>query len=459
MQKHTAWFSACCVALASAASAQDQPTTGEVSGTAFDSVGKAPLREATVQMVPPAGTPLFTATTDARGRYTISGAPPGRYFIELRHPVLDSLALEPPLRSVEVKAGQNARIDLAVPAPATIVSQLCRTTPKDSLGLLFGQLRDSRSQAAEPSGEVEARWFEMVIDKEGTHSSDRTLSSATNGDGWFAICGVPAGVDIIVSARRGTDSTGLTIVSIPGQGLRRFDLDVGGTGSVIGHIQTRGKPVLNARVRAGSVERYAYTDSSGAFRLGGVPAGTQTIEVRAIGYAPEARAVNLSPDAETVVNVELTTVKHVMDTIQVVAQRLYSIDAMGFERRRRSAAGKFFDENDARRRASFSIFQLLYEVPSLRIEQEGAFQKRILMRGGNSFTGLPCPPAFFLDGVRMPADYLSDLDLLVRPGQMAGMEVYRGMMVPQEFYVTGACGAIAVWTIKHPRSAKNLRGR
>ena len=429
--------------------------SGGVSGTVYDSVARAPLRDAVVQMVPPSGTPLFTATTDARGRYTIADAPPGRYFVELQHPVLDSLALEPPLRAVEVRASEIAKVDLAVPAPATIVTQLCRTAPQDSLGLLFGQLRDSRSKAAERSGEVVAQWFEMVIDTGGTHSSDRTLSSATNGDGWFAICGVPAGVDILVRARRSADSTGVTVVSIPAHGLRRFDVDVGGIGTVRGHIQSRGKPVFNARVRAGSSERYAYTDSVGAFRLGGVPAGTQTIEVRALGYAPEARAVSLSPDAETVVDVELTTVKHVMDTIQVVAQRLYSIDATGFERRRRSAAGKFFDEDDARRRASFSVFQLLYEVPSLRIEQEGAFQKRILMRGGSSMTGRPCPPAFFLDGIQMPADLLSDLDLFVRPPQMAGMEVYRGMMVPAEFYVRGACGAIAVWT----KVARNPRKR
>ena len=458
MPKHTAWFAACCVALASAASAQNQPATGEVSGTAFDSVGKAPLRDATVQMVPPAGTPLFTATTDARGRYSITGAPPGRYFIELRHPVLDSLALEPPLRSVEVKPGQNATIDLAVPAPSTIVSQLCRTTPTDSLGLLFGLVRDSRTRSGEDSGQVTARWFEMVIDTSGMNTDEKAASSGTNREGWFAICGVPAGTDILVRARRRSDSTGLALVSIPAHGLRRFDLDVGGTSTLRGHIHSRGRPVFNARVRAGGDDRAVYTDSSGTFRLPSVQAGTQTIEVRALGYAPEARTATLTPDSETVMDVELTTVKRVMDTIKVVAQRVYSLDVSGFERRKRTAAGKFFDENDIRRRSPYSVLQLLYDVPSLRIIQRG-LDRTILMRGGNSYTGRPCPPSFYLDGVRMPSEYLTDLDLWVRPGQMAGMEVYRGMMVPQEFYEDKACGAVAVWTIKHPRSARNLKGR
>ena len=417
-----------------------------VSGTVYDSVGRAPLRGAIVQMVPPAGTPLYSATTDARGYYSIADVPAGRYFIEFLHPVLDSLALEPPVKGLELATGQAATFDLAVPSAESIIAQTCKTSPKDSLGLFFGVLHDSRSRLGLDSGRVTVRWSELVIDASGLNKHERFVSSATNAEGWFAMCGVPASGEVIVQGSHGRDSTGMTIVAIPEHGLRRFDLDIGGLASVKGRIVSQGKPVANARIRAGSDDHANYSDSSGMYRLGSVPAGTQTMDVRALGYAPESRAVTLAPDTETTIDVELTTVKRVMDTIKVVAQRVYSTDAMGFERRRRRGGGTFFDSDDARRRASFSVTQLLQEVPTVRIQQSG-FDKQILFRMGSHY----CEPAFFLNGVRMPSDLLSELDLFVRPQELEGMEVYRNNLMPAEFMSPSNCGAIVVWTKRVPR--------
>lgn len=447
-----AWIVACCLTLGSLASAQD-PQTGVVSGTVYDSVGRAPLRDALVQMVPPAGTPLLTATTDARGRYSITGAPPGRYFIDFAHGVLDSLALEPPLRHVEVRAGGMARLDLAVPSPATIVTQTCRSTPSDSVGLLFGVLHDSKSRTGLDSGQVMARWFELVIDTSGLNNSERISSSKTTSAGWFAMCGVPSGVEVLVQGVRGSDSTGVTLVSVPPHGLVRFDVSIGGITSIHGRVTSQGKAVENARVRAGEDERGTYTDSAGRYRLAQLRAGSQTVEVRALGYAPQATPVALVPDSATTIDFQLTTVKRVMDTIKVVAERVYSIDRMGFERRRRSAAGTFFDSEIVRRRSPYSVSQLLYEVPSIRVLGSG-FDRTFVMRGGNGVGFNACPPAFFLNGVRMPADLLSELDLFVRPQELEGMEVYRGMMVPPDFHVNGACGAVVVWTKRSPRRGR-----
>lgn len=420
---------------ASIAAAQ-QP--GSVSGTVYDSVARAPLQGAIVQMVPPAGTPMYTATTDARGRYTIPDAPPGKYFIEFVHSALDSLALEPPLRAVEVHAAQMAKMDLAIPAPSTIVTQTCRTTPADSAALFFGVLRDSRSRIGIDSGHVTARWFELIIDAAGLNKQERSASSRTNAEGWFAMCGIPANTEVVVAASHKADSTGMSVVNIPADGLRRFDLDIGGVATVRGRIVSRGRAVENARVRVGAEERATYTDSAGNYRLGGVRAGTQTIDVRALGYAPETKALALSPDTDTVIDIELTTVKRVMDTIKVVAERVYSIDAVGFERRRRAGGGMFFDENTVRRRSPFSVMQLLYDVPTFRLVQSG-FEKTILFRR----LGQLCQPAFYLNGVSMPSELLSDLDLFVRPHQLEGMEVYRNSG-PAEFH--NPCGSIVVWT-------------
>lgn len=437
-----AGFPVVLLVVASTSAAQQ---TGEVGGTVYDSVGRAPLRNAVVHMVPPAGAPLYSATTDAHGRYSIRGVPPGRYFVEFQHHVLDSLALEPPLRSLEVHAGETTTQDLAVAAPATIVASTCKTSPADSTGLFFGMLRDSRTQMGLDSGQVTVRWFELVIDTSGLNNGQRFVAARSSRDGWFAMCGVPAAADVLVQASHADDSTGLSLVTVPPHGLVRFDLDVGGRARVRGRIMSRGRPVLNAQVRPAGTERAAYTDSSGAYRLTGVAAGTQTMEVRALGYAPQTAPTTLAPDSEAVLDVELTTVKRVMDTIQVVAQRLYSIDAVGFERRRRSAPGIFFDAEVVRRRGPYSVMQLLWEVPWLQVHQTG-FDREVVMRAGRR----SCIPTFFVNGMQMPGELLSELDLFVRPHELEGMEIYRsGATTPAEF--RSGCGAIVVWTRRLPK--------
>ena len=433
------------VALALSSARAQQP--GSVSGTVYDSVGRAPLEGAIVQMVPAAGTGLFSATTDARGRYSIAGAPPGRYVIGFQHYVLDSLALEPPVGAVQVRASENVVRNLAVPAPSTIVRLACRTTPADSVGFFFGVLTSARTRGGLDSGRVTVRWFDIVIDSSGVSHRERTLHATTAPDGWFGLCGMPAGAEVVVRAHHSTDSTGLSLVHVPSHGLKRFDLALGGRATVRGRVTSQGMPVANARVIAVGEDRGVHTDTLGHYRLA-MAAGTQTVEVRALGYVPGARDVTLSPDSETLLEVELTTVDRLMDTIRIVAQRVNSVDLEGFERRRRTTDGVFFDAETARRRAPFSVFQLLREVPSLRIEGLG-LERRILMRAGDSFFG-GCSPAFFLNGIQMPAELLVDLDVFVLPEELQGMEVYRGTNVPGEFRNFTDCGAVVVWTKRPP---------
>lgn len=422
--------------------------TGEVTGTVYDSVARAPLRGAIVQIVALTGAPSFTDSTDARGRFTFRAVPVGQYFVEFTHPVLDSLALELPLSSADVRDDATTRLSLAVPSSATIITQTCRTTPADSAALFFGMLRDARTGRGLDDGRVTVRWTEIVIDRSGFNSTQKNVFASSR-DGWFATCGVPAATEVVAHATHGADSTGIAVLTVPAHGLIRFDFDVGGQATIRGRVTSEGRPVYNARVRAGAEERFAYTDSSGAFRLGGVPAGTQTVDVRALGYAPHAAPMSLRPDAETEMNVELTTVKRVMDTIRVIGQRVYSIDAIGFERRRKAGWGGVFIDGDAtRRRGLYSVMQLLHELPSVRVQQTGLERTVVFSRMGSE-----CTPAFFLNGIRMPSDLLGELDLFVRPDELEGMEVYRGH-TPAEFFTTDGCGAVVVWTRRSPRRAR-----
>jgi hypothetical protein len=434
--------------LAPAMTTAQQPgaAAGEIGGVVYDSVARAPLSGAIVQVVALATPSIaFSTRTDDRGRYAIPGVPPGRYVIGFLHIGLDSLALEPPLRSIDVRGGERTRVDLSVPSPARIVETICRATPRDSTGLVLGLLRDARTGSPLERGNIAAQWNELVIDSDGLHRFDRSAAGAVGSEGWFIICGVPAGGDIVVTATSGADSSGQAMVSVPVAGLVRRDLWLGGRARVTGVVTSeKNLPIPNARVGFVGAERVAVTDSTGAFRLDATPAGTQTMEVRALGYSPELRPLVLSI-RDTTIAIRLTSVARVMDTIRVLSRRVYNRDTYGFERRKRMGNGRYFDEATVRSRRPVSIYQLLSDIPTMRVIQEGG-QRTILMRGGSAMGSSRCVPDLFINGMRMPRDLVGELDLLVRPQELAGMEVYRSQQVPAEFSGFQGCGAIVIWT-------------
>jgi hypothetical protein len=95
-----------------------------VSGVVRDSIARAPLVGATVQLVGADSGARFgrTVASDALGRYTLTNLPDGRYTIGFFHPMLDSLGVEPPLRAVNIEGHQPVHLDLASPTVGQVRS-------------------------------------------------------------------------------------------------------------------------------------------------------------------------------------------------------------------------------------------------------------------------------------------------------------------------------------------------
>jgi hypothetical protein len=432
----------------------DSAARGEVFGTVYDSVGRVNVVGATVQLVSPTnpGSDMHSATSDARGRYVIPGVRPGRYVIGFQHQALDSLALESPLQAVDVRAGERTRADLAVPSPRRIVGALCKPeADADSTGLVIGMLRDARTGSPLDTGGVEVRWNVIEIGPAGILQSAHHSAGRVGSDGWFGLCGVPFGDDLVLLGWHDRDTTGATFVAVPARGIVRHDLFVGGIARVHGVVRSdRDRPIANARVALANESRIITTDSAGTFTLGGIPAGTQTLEVRAIGFAPEQRRLVLVGDADTTLQIRLTTVSRVLDTMQVFGRRVYDADRSGFERRRHMGFGRFFDENDIRRRRPYDVLSLVQQVSFMRLMGTG-LNRRLLMGG----RGQPCEPELYIDGAHMPRDMTGDLDFLVRADEIGGMEIYNSPTeTPAQFNSFAACGAIVIWTRPPPRPPK-----
>src|SRR5215475_6513632 len=98
-----------------------------ISGRVYDSLAKAPLVGATVQLVSskPGSVAPIQAITDSLGNYRLSDVPAGAYLLGFYHALLDSIGIEPPVvrLSVDGTSGRTPlRVDLGVPSAAGIVA-------------------------------------------------------------------------------------------------------------------------------------------------------------------------------------------------------------------------------------------------------------------------------------------------------------------------------------------------
>jgi hypothetical protein len=226
---------------------------------------------------------------------------------------------------------------------------------------------------------------------------------------------------------------------------------VGHGGTVSGWVRTEdGVPLPGARVRLFGSDIVAVTNSEGEFQLTDVPGGTQTLMTRAIGFVPDERAVDLT-DRHIPVIVGLLAVRRFLDTVHVSANRGTYMSAVGFEQRKRGGSGHFFTTSDVERLHPQELSDLLRHAPSLDLSTDNAHNVKIRMRGDQG----ACTPAIFLDGKQLIYWELADLNSLVQPDELAGMEVYTPAMTPAEFRTKLGCGTIVIWT----RTPERLRTR
>ena len=92
---------------------------GTIFGTVEDSLHDGPLVEAVVAVVQRPGR---SAMTTATGAFRIDSLPPGKYTLELLHPLLDSLGVRVVSDTVVVAAGAVRTTLLSVPSAATLAT-------------------------------------------------------------------------------------------------------------------------------------------------------------------------------------------------------------------------------------------------------------------------------------------------------------------------------------------------
>jgi hypothetical protein len=476
-----------------------------VSGVVYDSIGRAPLEGATVQFVGAKDSVTgryFAARTDSLGRFTFAALPPGLYVAGFHHPVLDAMGLEVETHPVEV-AGASQTVPLFTPSVDRLSTTICPARTDDELsGILLGFVRSSDSDEGLGRAVVTVGWTESVIDSTGFNSYSRIVADTSTSTGWFAVCHVPLEIELIARASVGRDSTGYLQVTVPKEGVRQVVLFVSGAalgsapvvsssiadssaaatdstrvardsttrelpGRLAGTVRDdEGRVVAQAQVSLWGSPRLVRTSADGAFVLDSLPAGTQTVEVRAIGFAPLRTVVNVSARRVMVMDLVFVERAQMLARVAVSArgELVYSRKLLEFERRRRTShMGYFLTPSQLAARPPMPLTTVLAEMPGIEYDQRSARVRFSMARpsaflttprqsiatGGESSGGVAqgmteCIPTLYVDGRKDGSFDYSGYNVK----DLLAVEIYpREANRPAEFVdLLNDCGVIAIWT-------------
>lgn len=431
---------------------------GSVRGVVYDSLVHAPLEGAHVWIV---GSRGVGTETDAGGRFRIDSVPPGRAVIAFEHPDLDSAGLSNNARRIEVLAGRPMTIALEVPSLATMFRAACGVggevhSARDS-GLVFGSVEDVGTRARLAGARVTVSWVAARIgSSQGVEVSRPGVTVTTDSVGNYYACGIPRDYVVVMSAQAGRYTSGATEVLLGERGIARRDVGVsrdsmaaavdtadgtrGGRATIIGQVlDEHGNPRPGVRATVDDAAGQAYSDESGRFVLRNLPAGSQTVMARIIGYSAARLPIMLRNGDTARVTMHVKALS-VLDTIRVTAPSARGgFDLGELEHRLRTGNAFVLRGEDVRRRPSMrSVFQTL---PSILIEGRSTFN--FTMR--TYVAGKYWPVSLYVDGVATGTEAVQSY----RPDQIIAVEWYpRGASAPLRYQSLAHpdAGVMLVWT-------------
>lgn len=444
-------------------------------GVVVDSVRGGFLKGASVGVVGPSR----MALTDSLGRFSIDRIPPGEYRVALFDALLDSLAISVISAPTRFTAGDTVELILAIPSPATIIAAKCGAPARDDeSSALFGTVLHAEDGALAVGAEVRVEWLEVAIDEAtGVRTVPRSIRAGADSAGRYKVCGLPSGLNVEITARRGEDSTaavpmmygdsrlGIANLFVAGPAAGRRTVGAPVRGIV---VDAAGNPVGNAMVALSSSPSAVTTESNGRFEIAGQRLGTQSVLVRRLGYQPVEVVVSVTSQPSALLTVTLDEFVPIIESVVIEARHNAALERVGFARRRHYGLGRYYEAKDIEHVTSLENFFKTIPVLNRRMgiplaqTSPGRSQDIIDVRdapspGGNNRTNArprladasagaaggesgSCR-ATFVDGVKV-----SETDFLM-PNEVAAIEVYSPTMTPSEFrglYAT--CATVVIWT-------------
>lgn len=468
-------------------------TFAQLRGVAIDSVHSSPLVNALVRV----DSTGREGRTNTYGEFLIDSIPPGAHTISLLHPVLDTIGVAIRTPPVTFTAGKQEIIDVGVPSPETIIALLCPEVQRArGPGALIGYVREADTESPADGAKVSLLWYE--IDLSTARQVPRLRESKVGPDGRYQICGLPMDMQGKVQVMRGPLSTGEVIVELKQSPLALRSMSIAGTEHLPGAVAARpdsaargkdstvvagtasattsagdtiprrtttpaptparrarvtgrvvsvsGQPIPNARVTVEGSGAATLTRQNGEFTLDGVIPGTQTLDVRRLGYSPQELSVEASSRQVAQVTVTMPDYVPTLETMRVTAKKESGLSDVGYLSRKKMGMGYYMDGEQLNNRGALRFNEVLRTVPGLRVSQDN--QGNLIVTSTRDARG-GCVN-YVVDGSPWQSIDPGDIDQFVRPDEVAAVEVYNGPGTPVQFQRAGQsdCATIVIWTVR-----------
>jgi CarboxypepD_reg-like domain/Carboxypeptidase regulatory-like domain len=477
--------------------------TASIVGVVDDSLHGGPLAGAVILLD---GQPR-EAVTDSIGRFRLDSVAAGRYRMGIFHPILDSLGTSLSTTPVRLIAGRPAVVTLSTPSERTVMRAVCPngrpatangpataavTDADDSAAaVLVGHVLDPDTDEPVPNARVTLTWTEIRISRTEILNTERRRETMSDGQGEFQFCALPAGVAGTVRARRvaGADSSvmverevelgsrivTLTTLHLPAPRMAASAPQTSAAPATPATPAARPALPLRAAVLAGRVQRpdgrpvpgaialvegtgdSAVASDEGMFTIRGLPSGTHMLIVRSVGFEPASIAVELTRREVRQVVVVMMNATYVLSPVVVQAQQLaLGYANVGFSQRRRVGVGQYMTLDDITRRHVDQLSDLFTGLHGVRLAYGGpAGTDVVASRGTHGCL------VYVIDGQPFNPIVHGEVDAMLVPGSLAGIEVYTPSEVPEQFRVkslpgvnefgvptmgTTGCTTIVIWS-------------
>lgn len=433
----------------------------------------------------------FSARSDAEGRFTIEGLPPGSYRIGVDHPLVRARAVAPPTWPAELRGGLTTDFALTLPTAESIRTDLC---PSQAPGaaVVTGRVLEDETREPAAGASVEIGW-EFPVGLMNWSGVRRDFSTqmilTTDSTGAYFACDVPAPASVwvrpIVGGQRGAITQvdvgkGQVVTQDLGAGARARYLHAAewrspsrpqpsnpGEGEIRGTLREvrSGRPMTDGAVELwtpeGELVAQTVADDRGFFRLPVRVAGTYEvrswrIDADTVSDGPLTLSESEAYELDFLLEIDPIEVAGVEVSVEQRRQRLEEI---GFYQRARISTGTFMTPEEIRSGLSISVIDVLERMPEVQVQHRvGPGQPGVMLRTGVAMENrmkvgnsqARCLPVIHLDGVPVQhGGNAPPFDLRSIPVEaIAGIEVYeRPSQVPAQFTgISAACGVIVIWT-------------
>lgn len=432
--------------------------TGSIMGAVLDSLHEGMLADAGVAVV---GMPARHTVTTAAGMFRIDSVPPGKYVLELTHPVLDSLGITVVSDSIVVAEGQMQTVELAIPSVHTVTSTVCTPAKlRFGPGVILGRVIDAGTQGPAVGAEVSVAWKETVVNTiVGVQTTQRVRKATVAEDGTYRICGVPPNLTGTLQAIRGEAQTAEVPIDMTDQPLsmRMLFLPpvVVASGDSVASDSSRkvpravitgrvtnagGVPVAEARVSVQGSASSVSTGADGRFTLTGVLPGTQSILVRRVGYSPVETPLDVTMGQPNQLTVRLGSYAPMLSTVDVKA-KADPLKSTGFEHRRKMGFGRYMDLAAITAAQPTYTSDILRRLPGIQVLGSGSSARLTTTRGNGCVRVM-------IDNNNVSVDGGQTIDEVVGAQDVVAVEFYNTVDVPMELSggSNNGCALLVLWT-------------